>query len=295
MSGEIPTPPHVWRLHQSIAKQLLRCPIKAKSDYERRFLEGGQENPTDAMIAGKVLERLITGGDLNAIVTINAPDYKTKAARDARDDANACGMVPILAHKLLALYEAAQPIRAQIVASYPEFESCQFFKTLQWESHGVDCEGEIDALYMPKEKQDKFRIFDLKSARCADPKFIERSVILQYGYDIQRAAYTEAVNKHYPERKNRGEFIFLFFEKEPPYCVTPVTLDGGFVQVGDSKWRRAKAIWKDCLTTGVWHGYVPPGIAATVECPTYAMDETAYIDPPNDGSDLDDIFGKDSK
>lgn len=289
------TAPHVWRLHQSVAKTLLRCPIKAKADYERRFIDGGADDSSGAMIQGKVLERLITGTALDNIATIGADSYRTKAAQEARDDAKAAGLTPILAHKLEPLHKAAEAIRAQIIASYPEFAACEFFKPMQWESHGVHCEGELDALHMPEERREKFTVFDMKKARCADPKFIERSVILSYGYDIQRAAYTEAVNAHYPERKNRGRFVFLFFEIEAPYCVTPVTLDGGFMTVGDSKWRRAKAIWKDCLDTGVWPGYVRPGECATVECPAYAMDDTTYIDPPNDGADLDDIFGKDSK
>jgi hypothetical protein len=65
-----------------------------------------------------------------------------------------------------------------------------------------------------------------------------------------------AIERIKPELAGRVDFIFVFYELEPPFDVTPMRLSGAFRQIGDSGWRRAVNRWEECLRTNRWPGYV---------------------------------------
>ncbi len=77
----------------------------------------------------------------------------------------------------------------------------------------------------------------------------------EYGYDVQRAAYTSALRTIKPELAGREDFVFLFCEIEEPFCVTPVRPDGQFRDLGQRRWERAVQTWRDCLRFDNWPGY----------------------------------------
>ena len=95
---------------------------------------------------------------------------------------------------------------------------------------------------------------DVKTITSADPGTCSRHAY-NFGYDIQCAAYTEAITAIKPEWAGRLEFIFLFCELEPPYAVVPRRPDNAMLELGRRRWQRAKEVWKDCLARGAWPGY----------------------------------------
>lgn len=238
------------RLSYTTAKHLLACPAKAYLHH--RLLGGVPTETTDAMENGNLFERLITGHDAERIVTIDAPDWRTKAAREARDEAQEAGKIPVLECKFAPLRATAELIREKITSRIEHWADAMQQVRMEWESDGVQCSGVIDQLHIGK---GVFRSFDLKSTKSADPDYIDR-VWTRLGYDIQEAAYIEAVESNEPELMGRGWMTFIFYETSPPYCVTPVRTGGAMRELGRRKWSRAKEVWAQCLRSDSWPEYV---------------------------------------
>jgi len=122
-------------------------------------------------------------------------------------------------------------------------------------------------------------IQDLKSCASAHPNAIARSIIA-HGYDIQETAYRRAIETLHPEHAGRSEFWFIFFELEPPYSVTPVTLGGSMREIGESRWHRSRETWRRCLEKNEWPGYASAPMS--IEAPGWALAQEldlAYSEP----------------
>jgi len=93
------------------------------------------------------------------------------------------------------------------------------------------------------------------------------------------------VETAYPHLAGRGKFYLAFYEAQPPHCVTIAELDGGMRMLGESKWQRAKRIWRECMESGYWPDYVN-GIVR-IEAKAYDLED---IEPTSD-DELDRMFG----
>ena len=271
MSNEVP------RLSPSIAKVLIECPLKAW--HQHRLLGGGVSQGTDQMTTGKLFERLITGVDEGDIVALPFNDFRTNAAKEAKAEAEANGMVAVLEYKLELLRNEAAIIREKIVARVPDWEGAVNQMRVEWNARGCDCSGVIDQASI---RDTSYTLFDLKSTACASIQGAERSAS-RFGYDIQFAAYTQAVETLNPHLAGRGDMFFIFYETTPPYCVTPTRLDGGVRSLGGSKWQKAQRIWRECMESGVWPEYVPDGDYAELTCKPWELEGM-------EDTDLDEIF-----
>lgn len=243
-------------LSASIARVLLDQ--SAAHAYARHPRLGGQPSaPTGAMERGTLIHALILGGA--PVVAVNAENWRTKAAREARDEARAAGSIPILAHELADLTAAADAIRGQLP---PWVEGAHHEVTAVWDIDGVLCRGRVDVL-------DAHRILDLKTTRDASPEAMARAVI-RYGYDVQAAAYSEAIRELTAAR--HVEYTIAAVELEPPYAVGLYTLDGELRERGEHRWMIAQARWAGCIATGEW----PVGYGGRLECPPWAGVEYEY-------------------
>jgi hypothetical protein len=240
-------------LSSSIAKMLIdRSPAHARLAHPR--LGGAAHTSTGAMDAGTVIHRLVLGKGASFEV-LDFPDYRTKAAQQARDAARAQGRTPMLAHEVASLVDASKHISAQLAAYGYRIDPAHSEVAAEWQErvHASDalvqCRCMFDQVHI-----DEGVIFDLKKTVSANPVDLQRT-ITNYGYDIQHAAYTSALRALRPRLAGREEFVFLFVEIEEPYAVTPVKLTGEFRELGQSRWSRAVRTWYDCLTNDDWPAY----------------------------------------
>jgi hypothetical protein len=145
--------------------------------------------------------------------------------------------------------------------------------------HGpVVCRGRPDNLhrgFTQDPAQYAHTAFDLKKIKSADPETCSRH-IYEYGYDIQRAAYTSAISKLLGVEPELVDFVFVFMEIEPPYAVNPVRLDETLTVMGERRWQRAVGLWEHCSRENRWPSYTR-GIT-TIEAPLYAIkkEESTY-------------------
>ena len=257
------------RLHQSIAKKIVS--LSPLHGWHAAFRK--QPEPfDDTRNFGSICHSLLLGG--KSLVVVDAPDWRTKDARERREAALANGQLPVLSSRM----EKARRLIELVVdrlwkEGLPLTGRSEL--TALWHRNGVWCEGTLDHLRLPpKETKNKPAIvLDFKftgveaTLQACERRFIEN------GYDIQAAAYTEAVEIILPRFTGRVKVIYIFVEAEEPNAIRIVPLAGSMRTSGEWRWARARAVWKECLkkygVTTPWPSYPDDGEA--VECPPWAL------------------------
>lgn len=257
-------------LSASIASTLVaRSSLHAWQQHPR--LGGSGKTATKAMDAGTVVHKLILGAGRD-LCAIDAPDYRTKAAQTARDEARARGDVPILADDLEEARRAADAIRARFADRGILFDGAAEV-AIAWTEAGpdgpVECRCMVDHLREPQGV-----IYDLKTTRNASPDVFERSMV-EHGYDIQYTAYCRALAALRPDLCGRIDMLFLCAELEPPYAVMIGRPSGDLEALGAKRWERAVRTWGRCLTEGRWPGY--EGISP-LHAPMWAIQREEYAE-----------------
>lgn len=248
----MPTP-ELPRLSPSIAKIMIeRSPLHAWQAH--RLLGGGTgKESTDAQNVGKVLEALVYNqpveGEGSAFAILDFDDFRTNAAKEARDDALHHDKTPILAREYEVHIAAGVIIKKRLADQGVVFEGGEYQKRVEWTCGltGANCKGFLD-YYLPGV------IWDLKCVVDASPRKVQRSFV-DYGWDIQHAAYIDAIETIEPELAGRVQMLYAFAETEPPYAVHIYQPDGMMKDLGASKWHHAKERWVGCLELNHWPGY----------------------------------------
>lgn len=256
---------------QSIATTLVtRSPMHA---FLQHPAHGGKgKRSSKAMDLGTLGHALVLGKG-RKIRVIDADNYRTDAAKDARDDAKAAGEIPVLAGDHAEAIEMAGSVLATLDEMGIVLDGVSE-QGIEWDEetalHGpLRCRGMFDHLRLHAGQ-----IVDLKFTADASSPRIERSAI-DHGYDVQRAAYVSALEKLRPELTGRVDFLFLFVETEPPHIVNPVRADGAFRELGERRWRRAVNEWASCVAANHWPGYAPAGIN-NITAPAWAISREDY-------------------
>jgi len=186
------------------------------------------------------------------IVLIEAGDYRTTKARDARDTARAAGKVPLLPYQFDIVRAIAGSIRAHPIAS-EAFRGGEAEVTLLWSDPdtGIPCKARPD--YLPSHSR---WVVDLKTAASANPRSW-RDQAYRLGYHARAAWYLDgakAVLGQSPE-----EYWFVLVEKEPPYLVSVVSFDHDALAWGRIANRKARERFAVSAAANDWPGYRGPG------------------------------------
>ncbi len=197
--------------------------------------------PKAAYDLGSVTHALVLGKGAG-IVEVCADDWKSKAARDLRDEARADGKTPLLTKDLdvaraMAGAVHAHPIAARaLTGTVPE-------RTLIWrdEATGQWCRAMADA-WAPT------RLADLKTTEDPSPAAFTKSVA-KFGYHVQAGWYSLG---HYALTGVWPGFLFIAVQKSPPHIVHVHQLDDDALNAGVDACRRALTVWAECRETGEW-------------------------------------------
>jgi hypothetical protein len=239
-------------LSQSAAHTLVsKSPRHAWLEHPR--LGGKRRKATRSMDRGSIVGAILLGTADEVLCRVpEFRNYKTDAARAARDKATSEGLVPVLDHEFGELHDAALHVRKRMT-ELGIVLSGESEVAIEWTESStagdVVCRGRLDHLI-----ESEGVIYDLKSIVSAHPDKCQKHMD-DYGYDIQWAAYTSAVTKLHPELLGRTRMGFVFFEIEPPYEVTPIRPDGTLRELGALRWERAVNTWARCLRDDRWPGY----------------------------------------
>ena len=236
------------RLTYSTAKTIIH-----KSPYhawlEHPLLGGKGKTATRAMDKGSIIHSMLLGGGPE-IIWIDAEDYRTKAAKEQRDEAREAGKIPMLSKELDEINLIVDRVETQLKEQAPYFfEPHESELSVRYEIDGVKCQSRWDWISQEAGKQ-----IDIKTTNDANPEKLSRK-ILDFGYDIQEAMYTYAATKAWPEMAGRWTWEFIFIETEPPYLISIIETDGAMKWIGERKLFRAVETWRRCLESDNWPGY----------------------------------------
>jgi len=209
-----------------------------------------KSEPTEAQFRGRLLDKMLLGVGPE-IVVIDHPDYRTNAAKAARDQAEAEGKIPVLKQKMRGHADVIEGWQANLDDIGIQLSGESQVK-LDWQVNGVECRGYLDHLI--RYDNDSAVIYDLKSCEDASDETCRRSVATM-GHDIQHAAYVQAVEETYPFLRGRVRMVFLFAEVNPPYAINTVSLAGSARVLGERKWDKAVRTWGECVRTNHFFGY----------------------------------------
>lgn len=200
-------------------------------------------------------------------VIIDAANYLTKAAKEARDAAYDAGLTPLLVAELDNIKAMRDALMAHPIARHA-FEDAVPEVTYFWHDSatGIPCKARPDLLpahrrYLP----------DLKSSTTANPRAFERKAA-DLGYHMRMAWYLEGIAAVEGEAPNRA--VFIVQAKEPPFLVSVCWLDDEALSWGRLQVRRAMETFARCMERDEWPGYRDRGSpetdsAFTIGLPTW--------------------------
>jgi hypothetical protein len=199
---------------------------------------------------GSVVHELVLGNGSQFRV-MEFDDFRTKAARDARAEAIAEGLVPIKASDLERAHKAAEVIRRDVAEVFKEGAAEQ---TMIWRDGDIWCRARPDWLVTSADM-----VFDLKitGVNISPLENTLARQIFAMWYDMTVAHYADGYRTLFGREL---EYRFLFVEDHPPFSIRPFKISGQGLEMGERKLRAARSIWKTCIHTGQW-----PGIKLSLE------------------------------
>lgn len=284
------------RFHQSQAKVLLTdCPAELKHQMDRGRVA------TRAMDAGSLLDYLVFGQDQKyEIVDARdkngdvVTDWRTDAAKGAREEVAALGKLAVLQHE----YDAANESATRIMVRLYELQgrSRMFMQpTVQWQSElGVECEGTPDVVFIDTVTHPDFatliRVVDVKRTTAINPLGLKRQIQAMC-WDVQAAAYKEAATEHAYQQMESGTVTNLIYQGHTILAcqsggreaIRAYPLSEVSMELGRRRWEKAQKQWQECLASDYWPDYPEDPI----EPPRYAVRE--LLGNPTDGDDLSDL------
>lgn len=225
------------RLSQSQAKTLLDCPARYR--YELTHPQPHR----DAFDIGHAAHTLILGTGA-PFVAIDVDSRRGKAWTEPAEAARAEGKVPLLRKDAEIVEGMAASVARHAGAATLLGLPGRSEVTVEWTDEDVDCRARIDRLA-------DGLILDVKTAADASADGFGRAAA-SYGYDVQHAAYTRAVQA---ATGDDLPFVFVVVEKAPPHFVALYTLPPEAIERGERRWLDALDLYKRCTETGEWPAY----------------------------------------
>ncbi|MCT2591092.1 PD-(D/E)XK nuclease-like domain-containing protein [Streptomyces sp. N2-109] len=195
-------------------------------------------------------------GDGPDIDVLDFPNYLTKAAKAARDEARDMGAVPMLRHDYEQVEAMADAIRRHPLAG-PLFTpgSGVAEQSIFWTDRDTGIKRKARPDWV-KQLPGLTLCVDYKTAADASPDGVSKAV-QDHGYHQQAAWYLDGLEAA-GMADDGSRFIFVFQMKTAPYLVTVRELDPQSLDIGRAKNRRALRVYADCQRTGTWPDWTGP-------------------------------------
>lgn len=244
----VATPRHAWLAHPRL-----------NPNFERRH--------SDAFDLGEVAHELVLGVE-ERISVIDAENYRTEAARDAKAKAYAASRIPVLTRQLLTARAMASACHAQLARhadAAHAFAGGKPERTLVWEEDGVWFRIRPDMLPAGGNV-----FFDYKSTGgYASPEDWGKRQLFDHGGHIRAALYMRGFRKVLEVRA--PVYRFVVQETKPPFPICVQECSPHTLAIAEAELERAIAWWRWCRDKDVWPGY--PRRVCYVEPPAWVASE----------------------
>jgi hypothetical protein len=249
-------------LSVSGAKLLLppSCPAKFKERMDN------PPKPKPEYTFGHAAHRLVLGKGAE-ILEVDAPDWRSKEAREARAQASN-SVAPMLTHELDKARAMAAAVKAHPLAG-PLFDEghAELSAYHTDPDTGVRLRGRFDWLRLWRGRH---LIVDFKTTQIAQPDEFARKTA-DFMYYCQAAWYLDLVRAVVPG--SDPVFWFVCVEKEPPYLVTVLEFDIVAIQAGQRLNRQAINTYTACMQSGEWPSYPNNDEVQLISLPAWALDD----------------------
>jgi hypothetical protein len=241
-------------LSASIATILIQQSALHAKFAHPRLTENPVREEARHMDTGSICHALMLEGE-NLAVVIDAENYRTKAAQEARDEARLAGKCPILKHEMDEVKAMMTACLEQTTTHSREFIRDAFVKgkgeqTIIWkEPNGVWCRSRLDWLHSSYPI-----IYDYKtSGRSAHPQNISRLAAAS-GWCLQEAFYRRGFKAVFGQ-DHEPDFYFVCQENYRPYALTVFEVSPQDRALAEVQVQFAIDTWGECMKTGKWPGY----------------------------------------
>ena len=223
---------------------------------------------------GNAAHSVLLEGDLpdNQYVLSPYAEFRTKEARQWRDEQIEKGLIIYQAEHLTIIHEMAKQLRQHPLIREGLFRG-EIEKSIVWQDKetGVWLKARPDVIPVDDVSA------DYKTTADASPRGISRS-IADYGYYMQQALIAEGLEVVRDQKLN--SFAQVFQEKTPPFAVSIIEIDIDYIAWGRVRNRRAIRKFADNMQATLaaaafgdehfWPGYADSGLP--IKAPSWLSD-----------------------
>lgn len=226
----------------TIDRLIHKTPLHCHNDHPRL---GGlrMQSWSPASDRGSAAHLQLLGGD-QKIRYVDAPDWRTKAAKTARDDARNQNRIPMLEKEREHL-DAMVVIAREFLAEYGEGDTEQ---VMIWQEGPTWFRTRHDWI-----AKDRRVVIDYKTSTTADPTDWIRRVLFGSNHELQNGLYLRGLNVL--DGVADRDFLFLVQEVDRPYACSFVGIDSEVAELANQKIEAGIRIWRQCMESGEWPGY----------------------------------------
>jgi hypothetical protein len=201
------------------------------------------------------------------VAILDFDDWRTKAAREARDLARAHGRVPLLRKvwtELEAMLAATRPQLDAHEDGAAMFRDGLAEPVLVWQEEGLWLRSRLDWLRLSVRRR-QYAIDDYKTTNTsANPEKLSDRTFWDLGWDIKAAFYRRGLHAL---TGYGAEFRFAVQETYAPHALSVVAPSPGAEMLGDMKVQIAIDKWRRGIEQNDWRAY--PRQTAYVEVPPW--------------------------
>ncbi len=188
---------------------------------------------------GTFAHAMLLEGGSDALVVVQAADWRTNAAKAERDAARAAGKLPILAHKVPEVEAMVKAAHEYIASSEIAglFTDGGAEQTVVFECESVLCKARPDWL-------GEYCLSYKTTAGSAQPDAWIRTQLPQY--DLGIALYGRGTGRR---------VVTLVQEQSAPFSCSLIGLDPAYQGLSEARLDQALSMWKSCLELGKFPAY----------------------------------------
>lgn len=264
-------------LTQSVAKVLIeRSPLHAWHAHPRLNPDYRHDDDTKFDV-GNIAHKLMLGRGKN-VVRLEFDDWRTKAAKEAREAAAVDGKLAVLGKHYARAERMVIAAREQLdLRGLNLFRAGDGEVVVAWqETGGVWCRQMIDWLTPDRQVFADFKTTGMSVA----PHALARMMV-NAGWDVQ-AAFAERALMAVDPLGDRRRFMFVVQEDASPYCLSVVEMSEAVMTMGRKKIDAALRVWRNCTQHDRWPGYpldlVVPDYPGWAESQWLDREETEFAD-----------------
>ncbi len=238
-------------LTQSTAKILLDRSPKHAWMYHPRLNPNYERHEATKFDIGNAAHSLLLGRG-KSLEVVDADDWRTKAAKEARETAELAGKLGILRRHYEQAVKMVAAAHAQIMTT-PDvrdaFELGNGEVVIAAEIDGVWLRSMVDWMVDPT------HLYDYKTTGMSAAPDRIPYIMADAGWDVQAAIQERIMDALDPDGVGRRKHYFICQETDEPYAITPCLLPESVMNIGRRKLDAAITIWRSCMTAGEWPMY----------------------------------------